>query len=96
MHVEDSELPCLTRVVDASIVWNKLLACHEKQGPITQVQLIQEALSISYSDDVSSWPTTTDCLRELCSRIYLQLIPNEDIMFLVTMLNTLEQKANYI
>jgi hypothetical protein len=96
MHVEDSELPCLTRVVDASVTWNKLLACHEKQGPITQVRLIQEALSISYSDDVSSWPTATDHLCELCSRIYSQLIPNGDVMFLVTMLNPLEQKANYI
>ena len=96
MHVEDAELPCLTGVVDASVAWNKLLAPNEKQGPITQVRLIQEALSISYSDDVSSWPATTDRLRELCSRIYSQLVPNEDVMFLVTMLNALEQKADHI
>ena len=96
MHVEDSELLYLTGVADASVAWNKLLARHEKQGPITQVRLIQEALSISYSDDVSSWPTTTDRLHELCSRIYSQLVPDEDVMFLVTMLNALEQKANHI
>ncbi|KIM89856.1 hypothetical protein PILCRDRAFT_2132 [Piloderma croceum F 1598] len=96
MHVEDSELPCLTGVVDASVTWNKLLAHHEKQGPITQVRLIQEALSISYSDNVSSWPATTDHLCELCSHIYSQLVPNEDVMFLVTMLNALKQKADHI
>jgi hypothetical protein len=37
MHVEDLELPCLTGVLDANVAWNKLLAHHEKQGPITQV-----------------------------------------------------------
>jgi hypothetical protein len=96
MHIEDSELPNLVGVVDASVAWNNLLARHEQQGPITQVRLIQEALSVSYTDDVSSWPATTDRLRDICARIYSQVVPTQDVMFLVLMLNALEQKADHI
>jgi len=48
MHVDDSELQFLENVTDAAIAWTKLVDRHEKQGPVTQVRLIQEALSISY------------------------------------------------
>jgi hypothetical protein len=96
MHVDDSELPSLTGQTNASVAWNLLLARHERQGPITQVRLIQEALSVSYSDDVSSWPATTDRLRDICGRIYAQVVPTQDVMFLVSMLNALEHKADHI
>lgn len=75
MHVEDSELQFLEGTTEASVAWLALVTRHEKQGPITQVRLIQEALSVSYSEDVTSWPATTDCLHDLCGRIYAQAVP---------------------
>jgi hypothetical protein len=58
--------------------------------------VIQEALSVSYSNDVPSWPTMTDHLCDLRSHIYTQAVPTQDVMFLVMMLNALEKKANHI
>jgi hypothetical protein len=71
MHVDDSELQFLENITDAAIAWTKLVDRQEKQGPVTQVRLIQEALSISYLDDVSAWPETTDYLRDICNCIYV-------------------------
>jgi len=96
MHVNDSELQCFETATDATVAWTNLIDRHEKQGPITQVRLIQEALSISYSDDVSSWPSTTDRLRDICTRIYAQVVPTQNVLFMVTMLNALEKKADHI
>ena len=89
MHIEDLEQPYLGNVMNANVVWTNLLMCHEKQGPITQVWLIQEALSVLYSEDVPSWPETTDHLCDLCSCICAQVVPTQDVMFLIMMLNAL-------
>jgi len=61
MYVNDGELPSLLSD-NAYKAWTNLLTHHEKQGPITQVRLIQEVLSISYSKDVTTWQATTDCM----------------------------------
>ena len=53
MYIDDGELPSL-QLDNTKTVWDNLLTCHEKQGPITQVHLIQEVLSILYSKDVTT------------------------------------------
>jgi hypothetical protein len=95
MYVDDGELPSLLSD-NAHTVWKNLLTRHEKQGPITQVRLIQEVLSISYSRDVTTWQATTDCMRDLCDRIYAQAVPTKDVMFMLAMLTGLEREADNI
>jgi hypothetical protein len=63
MYVDDRELPTLVSD-NAHTVWTNLVTRHEKQAPITQVRLIQEVLSISYSRDVTTWQATTDHMRD--------------------------------
>src|SRR5882762_1701312 len=93
--VEDSEISFLA-TDDAKIVWDNLVNRHEKQGPITQVRLIQEVLSISYAKDVSAWSATTDRIRDLCDRIFAQTVPTKDVLFMVAMLSALERDADHI
>jgi hypothetical protein len=57
MYANDGELPSLL-LDNTKTVWGNLLACHEKQGPITRVHLIQEVLSILYSKDVTTMSAT--------------------------------------
>jgi hypothetical protein len=77
MYIDDKELPSLLSD-NVHTVWNNLITCHKKQGPITQVHLIQEVLSISYTKDVTMWQATTDCMRDLCAHIYTQTVPTQD------------------
>ena len=95
-YVKDSEKSFLTMTNDAHIAWNSLRDCHKKQGPITQVHLIQELLSISYPKDVSTWSLTTDHLCDICTWIFAQAVPTFDILFMVAMLNALECEADHI
>jgi hypothetical protein len=46
-NVDDGEKSFLA-TDNVHTTWNNLVDCHEKQGPITQVHLIQEVLFISY------------------------------------------------
>ena len=95
MYVDDGELPSLLSD-NAYKAWTNLLTRHEKQGPITQVRLIQEVLSISYSKNITTWQATTDRMRDLCACIYAQAVPSQDIMFMLAMLTGLEREADNI
>ena len=95
MYVNDRELASLLSD-NVKTVWTNLLTRHEKQGPITQVQLIQEVLSVSYLKDVTTWQATTDCMQDLCDCIYAQAVPTKDVMFMLAMLTGLEHKADNI
>ena len=94
-YIEDGEKTFLV-TDNAHTAWTNLRNRHEKQGPITQVRLIQELLSIYYPKDVSAWATTMDRLRELCTRIFAQAVPTFDVLFMVAMLNALEREADHI
>jgi hypothetical protein len=94
-YVDDGEKTFLA-TDNAHVAWTNLRDRHEKQGPITQVRLIQELLSIYYPKDVSAWATTTDHLRDLCTRIFAQAVPTFDVLFMVAMLNALEREVDHI
>jgi hypothetical protein len=81
---------------NACTAWSNLITHHEKQGPITQVRLIQEVLSVLYSKDMTTWQGTTNCMRDLCACIYAQVVPMQDIMFMLTMLTALKCEADNI
>jgi hypothetical protein len=95
MYIDNGELPSLLSD-SAHTIWKNLLTPHEKQGPITQVCLIQEVLSISYSRDITTWQATTDRMSDLCDHIYAQAVPTKDVMFMLTMLTGLECEADNI
>jgi hypothetical protein len=92
MYVNDGELPTLVSD-NAHTVWTNLIIHHEKQGPITQVRLIQ---AISYSKDVATWQATTNRMQDLCTHIYAQTVPTQDVMFMLAMLIALEHEAENI
>jgi hypothetical protein len=94
-NVDDGEKSFLT-TDNAHTAWTNLVDRHEKQGPITQVRLIQEVLSISYPKDVAVWSATTDRIRDLCARIFAQAVPTQDVLFMVAMLGALEREADHI
>jgi hypothetical protein len=94
-YVEDGEKNFLA-TDNAQKAWENLVNRHEKQGPITQVRLIQEVLSISYPKDTSAWSTTTDRIHDLCTRIFSQAVPTFDVLFMVAMLNALEREVDHI
>jgi hypothetical protein len=94
-YVEDSEVSFL-ETDNAKKAWDSLVNRHEKQGPITQVHLIQEVLSILYAKDVSVWSSTTDRICDLCDRIFAQAVPTKDVLFMVAMLSALEREADHI
>jgi len=94
-YVEDREKTFVT-TENAHVAWKNLVDCHEKQGPITQVRLIQEVLSIYYPKDVAGWSATTDRIRDICTRIFAQAVPTFDVLFMVAMLNALEREVDHI
>src|SRR6267154_670835 len=93
--VDNGELSYLATDT-ASTAWTNLRNRHERQGPITQVRLIQELLSISYPKDVSTWATITECYHDLCTHIFSQAVPTFDVLFMVAMLNGLECEADHL
>jgi hypothetical protein len=92
-YVEDREKTFVT-TKNVHIAWKNLMDHHEKQGPITQVHLIQEVLSIYYPKDVAGWSTTTNHIRDICTQIFAQAVPTFDVLFMVTMLNALESEVD--
>jgi hypothetical protein len=94
-HVDSGEKPFLASD-NAQAAWSALLKRHEKQGPITQVRLIQEALSISYTKDVAGWSAISERIRDLCTHIFAQAVPMRDTMLMVIMLNALEREADHL
>jgi hypothetical protein len=80
-HIESGEKAFLSSD-NVHVAWSALLKRHEKQGPITQVHLIQEALSISYPKDVAGWSTVSERIWDLCTRIFAQAVPNYDTMLM--------------
>ena len=58
--------------------------------------MIQEVLSISYPKDVAVWSATTDRIRDLCTHIFAQAVPTQDVLFMVAMLGTLKREADHI
>ena len=64
--VDNGELSYLA-MDTASIAWMNLHNWHEKQGPITQVHLIQELLSVLYPKDISTWAAITEHYHDICT-----------------------------
>ena len=94
MYVNNGELASLLSD-NMKTVWTNLLTCHEKQGPITQVRLIQEVLSVSYLKDVTTWQATTNRMQDLCD-CNAQAVPTKNVMLMLAMLTGLEHKADNI
>ncbi|KIM73306.1 hypothetical protein PILCRDRAFT_15337 [Piloderma croceum F 1598] len=94
-HVESGEKLFLS-LDKAQTAWSALLKQHEKQGPITQVRLIQEALSISCPKDVARWSAISERIRDLCTCIFAQAVPTHDTMLMVIMLNALKREADHL
>jgi hypothetical protein len=94
-YIEDGE-KTFVMTENAHIAWKNLVDHHKKQGPITQVCLIQEVLSIYYPKDIAGWSVTTDHIWDICTWIFAQAVPTFDVLFMVAMLDVLEREADHI
>lgn len=80
-----SEHQFIENCTTAEDIWNVLKKRHVHQGPMTQVTLIQEALSIRYSSSVP-FAETTLILRNLNRRIWDMGAPTSEGFLCILML----------
>ncbi|KAF5352139.1 hypothetical protein D9758_009247 [Tetrapyrgos nigripes] len=69
LSVEVAEQEAIAKAETAQIAWTSLLKRHGQEGPVKQVQLIQEALSIRYSPS-ENFATISSKLTTLNDRIW--------------------------
>ncbi|KAG1874864.1 hypothetical protein F4604DRAFT_1544459, partial [Suillus subluteus] len=88
MRSSSEEQEFLRTFSNAYLAWNALKSHHKKVGPIAQILLIQQALTIWYhhSERLS---TTSTQLSELVRRIYAIGLPKEEDFLTIMMLNAM-------
>jgi hypothetical protein len=81
--------------VNAYLAWNALKSCHKKVGPIAQILLIQQALTVRYhhSEHLS---TTSTQLSEMIRHIYAIGIPKEEDFLTIMMLNAMTDDLPHV
>ncbi|KIK04352.1 hypothetical protein K443DRAFT_4660 [Laccaria amethystina LaAM-08-1] len=85
MKCADSEHPFIENCASSHEIWSILQQRHIHQGPMSQVTLIQEALSVHYSSSVP-FANTTLILRDLNRRIWDMGAPNSEGFLCILML----------
>ncbi|KAG1839786.1 hypothetical protein F4604DRAFT_1599333, partial [Suillus subluteus] len=80
---------------NAHLAWDALKSRHEKVGPIAQILLIQQALTVKYlcSERLS---TTSTLLNDLVWRIYAIGIPKEEDFLTIMMLNAMAEDLPHV
>jgi len=85
MKCAPSEHPFVENCVSSHDIWSTLQKRHVYQGPMSQVTLIQEALSVHYSSS-TPFADTTLILRDLNRRIWDMGAPNSEGFLCILML----------
>jgi hypothetical protein len=80
---------------NANLAWNALQSRHEKIGPITQILLIQQALSIRYHQSERLSTTSTE-ISDMVRHIYVIGIPKEDDFATIIMLNAMNDELTHV
>ncbi|KIK45157.1 hypothetical protein CY34DRAFT_78499 [Suillus luteus UH-Slu-Lm8-n1] len=85
----------LRNFTNANLAWVALKMRHEKVGPITQILLIQQALTVKYlrSERLSTMSTN---LSELVRHIYAIGIPKENNFLTIMMLNVMARELPHV
>jgi gag-polypeptide of LTR copia-type len=97
LHTRSSseEQEFLRPFTNTFLAWSALKACHKKVGPIAQILLIQQALTIRYrrSERLSS---TSTQISDLVRRIYVIGLPKEDDFLTIMMLNAMTDNLPHV
>ncbi|KAF8234202.1 hypothetical protein L208DRAFT_1157971, partial [Tricholoma matsutake] len=93
--VAPSEWPFLDMVKGPSINWETLQACHQKEGPVCQVQLLQQALSIQCTKD-TPLPETADKICALIERAFAMGDIKPDLLCCIMLLNSLSEHFPHV
>ncbi|KAG1765823.1 hypothetical protein EDD22DRAFT_746682, partial [Suillus occidentalis] len=80
---------------NAYLAWKALKSRHEKVGPIAQILLIQQALTVCYRRS-ERLATTSTQLSELVRRIYAIGLPKEDDFLTIMMLNAMSDDLPHV
>ena len=91
----EEEQEYIENQVSAAAMWTVLKDRHKKEGPITQILLIQEALNVRYSKSERLSATSTK-LSDLNSRIFAMGIPTKDVFLSILMLNSLSGELSNV
>ncbi|KIJ22718.1 hypothetical protein M422DRAFT_196854, partial [Sphaerobolus stellatus SS14] len=86
--IEVSEWEFIDRDLGASSCWNSLKTRHQSEGPIRQVQLLQEALTTKCSKD-TPLPTTAEAICKAIDRAYEMGEITQDLLKCIALLSSL-------
>ncbi|KAG0698737.1 hypothetical protein DFH29DRAFT_770624, partial [Suillus ampliporus] len=85
----------LCAFTDAHLAWLALKSRHEKVGPIAQIILIQQGLTIKYKH-TKHLSTTSTQLSDLVHRIYAIGLPKEEDFLTILMLNAMSEDLPHV
>ncbi|KIJ26808.1 hypothetical protein M422DRAFT_77309, partial [Sphaerobolus stellatus SS14] len=86
--IEVSEWEFINRELGASSCWTSLKTRHQSEGPIRQVQLLQEALTTKCTRD-TPLPTTAEAICKAVDRAYEMGDINQDLLKCIALLSSL-------
>jgi hypothetical protein len=86
--VAKSERPFLDMTKGPDVNWTSLQARHQKEGPVRQVQLLQQALSIQCTKD-TPLPETAEQICTLIERAFAMGDIKADLLCSIALLNSL-------
>lgn len=91
--VEHAELAYIPRSIGPKAAWDLLKKRHEREGPIRQVTLLHQALSIPFMDE-TPMPETATAICALINRAYTIGDVNKDVFCCIAMLGALKNFPN--
>ncbi|KAG2357524.1 hypothetical protein BDR07DRAFT_1490619 [Suillus spraguei] len=94
-HLSVEEQEFLRGHSNVHTAWEALKSCHEQVGPIAQILLIQQALSLCYRRHERLAGISTQ-LSALVRRIYTISLPAKDDFLVIIMLNTMSDELPHI
>ncbi|KAG2155313.1 uncharacterized protein EDB93DRAFT_1080542, partial [Suillus bovinus] len=94
-HSSAKENEFLRNYTNTYLAWNTLKSHHEKVSPITQILLIQQAISVQYCHS-KHLSTTSTQLSDLVRCIYAIGILKEEDFLTIMMLNAMAEDLPHI
>ncbi|KAF5366759.1 hypothetical protein D9758_006525 [Tetrapyrgos nigripes] len=86
--IDEAEQEVIEDATTAKEAWKLLVQRHAQEGPVKQVQLIQEALGTRYSS-LEKYTTTSSKLTTLNKHIFGMGTLNKELFLCITMINAM-------
>ncbi|THU84427.1 hypothetical protein K435DRAFT_806709 [Dendrothele bispora CBS 962.96] len=86
--IDDAEQEVIDGAATAQVAWDLLVQRHAQEGPVKQVQLIQEALNVRYSSS-EKYSTTSSKLTTLNKHIWDMGSLSSELFLCIIMINSM-------